>query len=79
MISCQEAVRRLWGYLENDLDAGDRARVDAHLSLCRRCCGEAEFTDALRGLLRSSSRPHLPRDVEGHLVGFLELLDGERR
>ncbi len=79
MISCQEAVRQLWEYLGNDLDAADRAEVDGHLALCRRCCGEAEFTDELRRVLRSSSGPHLPSDVEGHLVGFLESLERDTR
>lgn len=77
MISCQEAVRRLWEYLDNDLDTGDRLLVERHLTLCRRCCGEAEFTDALREMLRSSAGPHLPADVEGHMVGFLRSLEGE--
>ncbi len=79
MISCQEAVRQLWEYLENDVDAAQRADIDGHLALCRRCCGEAEFTDELRRMLRSSSDPHLPPEVEGHLVGFLELLEGDAR
>ncbi len=79
MISCQEAVRRLWEYLENDLDAGEREDVDGHLALCRRCCGEAEFTAELGQMLRSSSSPHLPHEVEAHLVGFLQSLEEEDR
>ncbi|HWI02922.1 MAG TPA: zf-HC2 domain-containing protein [Acidimicrobiales bacterium] len=77
MISCQEAVRKLWEYLENDVDAAQRADLDGHLALCRRCCGEAEFTDELRQMLRSSSGPHLPPGVEGHLVAFLDSFEGE--
>lgn len=79
MISCNEAVRRLWQYLENDLDADDRARVEGHLALCRRCCGEVEFTEALSDLLRSSAGPDIPAPVEQHLVGFLESLETGRR
>lgn len=79
VISCQEAVRQLWEYLDNDLDADHRALVDRHLALCRRCCGEAEFTEALRGMLRSSTGPSLPPQVEGDLVRFLRALEGEMR
>jgi anti-sigma factor (TIGR02949 family) len=77
MISCDEAVRRLWEYLDEDLDTHEHAQVADHLSLCRRCCGEAEFTDALQGVLRSARGPDLPPDTEAHLIGFLDELERE--
>lgn len=77
MISCTEAVRQLWEYPEQDLDANDRARVEQHLTFCKRCCGEVEFAEALRGFLRSTPRPSLPAEVETRLVGFLDTLDQE--
>lgn len=78
MISCSEAVRRLWEYLEQDLGLGDREQVERHLAFCRRCCGEVEFAEALRELLQSATGPYLPRDVEGRLTGFLDELERER-
>ena len=77
MISCNEAVRQLWEYLDYELDAEDRTRVEGHLALCRRCCGEAEFTAALRELLRASAGPDLPVAVERHLLDFLDSLEQE--
>lgn len=77
MISCNEAVRRLWDYLDEQVDAHDRARVEEHLALCRRCCGEAEFTAALRDLLRSTPEPPLPPDVERQLSRFLDRIGKE--
>ena len=77
MISCAEAVRRLWDYLEQDLDAETRAGVETHLAFCRRCCGEVEFAAALRELLGSTASPDLPADVEDRLAGFLAGLDEE--
>lgn len=77
MISCSEAVRRLWDYLENDLDAADRARVDEHLAFCRKCCGEAEFAEALRSFLASAAPPEMPTEVKVRLNGFLDSLGQE--
>ena len=77
MISCDEAVRQLWEYLDGELDPDDRGRVDQHLSLCRRCCGEAEFVAALGDLLRSAASCELPPDVERQLNGFLRTLEQE--
>jgi anti-sigma factor (TIGR02949 family) len=79
VISCAEAVRQLWEYLEQDLDAVDRDLVEEHLAFCRRCCGEVEFAEALRDFLRSAARPYLPADVEGRLVTFLDQLDEDEK
>lgn len=77
MISCSEAVRRLWEYFDDELDAVARGRVDEHLAFCRRCCGEAEFAQELRNMLRTAARPDMPGDVEQRLEGCLrELEDG---
>jgi anti-sigma factor (TIGR02949 family) len=77
MMSCDEAVRRLWAYLEEELDARDAGRVEDHLALCRRCCGEAEFAAALRDVLRCMPIPTIPAEAEARLAGFLETLDKE--
>lgn len=79
MISCAEAVRRLWEYLERDLHPDDRERVEDHLAFCRRCCGELEFADALRGLLQAAARPHIPPEVESRLERVLGSLESEAR
>lgn len=78
MISCAEAVRQLWEYLEQDLNAADREQVEQHLAFCRRCCGEVEFAEALRDFLRSAARPYLPAEVEGRLVSFLDQLEEDK-
>jgi anti-sigma factor (TIGR02949 family) len=48
MIDCTEAVRRMWAYLEHELDAKPVAEFEVHLETCRRCCGELEFSRHLR-------------------------------
>jgi mycothiol system anti-sigma-R factor len=75
MISCSEAVRRLWEYLDDNLSEVDRKAVEEHLSLCRRCCGELEFAEELRRFLQSSAREQIPADVRARLhktLGELE-------
>ena len=48
MIDCAEAVRRMWAYLEHELDAKPVAEFEVHLETCQRCCGELEFSRHLR-------------------------------
>jgi mycothiol system anti-sigma-R factor len=75
MISCSDAVRRLWEYLEDALDEAERARVEEHLSLCRRCCGEVEFAQELRGFLSEHAREEVPAEVRTRLTAYLEELE----
>ncbi|MFC9915204.1 anti-sigma factor family protein [Streptomyces sp. NPDC059862] len=74
MITCSEAVRKLWEYLDAALDQADREGVEEHLSLCRRCCGELEFAVELRRLLRGPAREDIPADVLRRLNQILEEL-----
>lgn len=60
MISCEEAVRRLWEHLDLPTTPEQRALLDGHLALCRRCCGEAEFAVELRGVLQRLPAEELP-------------------
>jgi hypothetical protein len=75
MISCTEAVDRLWAYLDDTVDAAERALVEEHLLRCRRCCGELEFARVLRRVLARSAEVDLPADVLRRLNQTLEELD----
>jgi anti-sigma factor (TIGR02949 family) len=75
MISCQEAVRRLWEYLDGTLGEADHAAIEQHLSFCRRCCGEAEFAEELRKFLRAAADVELPDDVRTRLAATLDELE----
>ncbi len=63
MISCEEAVRQLWRYVELAPTPEEAASLEAHLVLCRRCCGEAGFADELRGVLSGQPDAALPADA----------------
>ncbi len=76
MISCSDAVRQLWEYLEDELTDGDREKVDEHLGACLRCCGEAEFANELRKVLAAHGQDDLlPDDVRQRLLDSLRSLE----
>jgi mycothiol system anti-sigma-R factor len=73
MISCSDAVRELWRYLDGELPAGARAEVDEHLAACLRCCGEVEFADELRRFLAAHGDDEaIPDDVRARLLSTLD-------
>lgn len=75
MISCTEAVKQLWEYLDGTVDEADRALIDEHLSRCRRCCGELELARELRQVLAKSAQVDLPADVLRRLNQTLQEFD----
>ena len=72
MITCAEAVERLWEYLDGTLAVEDKAALEEHLGFCRICCGEVEFAKELRGFLARSASEQLPDDVRARLMATLD-------
>lgn len=74
MISCTDAVRQLWDYLDGAVDEADRHAIEEHLDVCKRCCGEVEFATELRGFLATHAYEELPGETKTRLNNFLEQL-----
>lgn len=75
MITCADAVKELWEFLDRALAPDDEAAVDEHLAFCRRCCGELEFAQELRAMLGTKTGNQLPSDVHDRLTQFVDQLD----
>jgi mycothiol system anti-sigma-R factor len=75
MITCAEAVERLWSYLDGTLTGDDKASLEQHLGFCRVCCGEVEFAKELRGFLARSAAEELPADVRARLIASLDEIE----
>ena len=71
-ITCSEAVRQLWDYLDRVISVEDRERIEEHLSFCRTCCGELEFAKELRHFLVSAEAHEIPADVKERLDRFVQ-------
>jgi anti-sigma factor RsiW len=74
LIPCSEAVRQLWDYLDGTVPEVEQERVEAHLAFCRRCCGELEFVEHLRGILAAQAADEGPSPVVRRLEHFIEEL-----
>jgi mycothiol system anti-sigma-R factor len=72
MITCAEAVRQLWEYLDGSIDESQREAIEEHLSVCRRCCGEVEFAEELRRFLAAHAAADMPDDVRLRLTWALD-------
>jgi anti-sigma factor RsiW len=77
-LSCSDVLARLSDYVDGELGADERARVEDHL---RGCDGCARFGGAFRATVRAL-REHLgaPREVPGDVADRLRrALDDEPR
>lgn len=75
MITCSEAVRQLWDYLDGAVGESQRASIEEHLSFCRHCCGEVEFAEELRAFLAGNAREEIPAEVHARLLATLDALE----
>jgi len=74
MITCSQATRQLWEYLDATADEATRDAIEEHLARCRVCCGELEFARELRRFLASSAHDEVPDGVLRRLNETLEEL-----
>ena len=79
LISCRDAVRELWRYLDEELKAVDHERVEEHLDRCVHCCGELEFVRQMQKVLRSQQELDIPADVQQRLEGLIDELTHPER
>lgn len=77
MISCTDAVRQLWDFVENDLEVGEREKMEEHLAFCRRCCGEVEFAEELRSFMAAHRTVDVPAPVLDRFEKLIDSLDSQ--
>jgi mycothiol system anti-sigma-R factor len=51
-MTCEEAVKRLYEYLDHELDNTTITQVEKHLDLCRMCCDHMEFEKRMKKLVQ---------------------------
>jgi anti-sigma factor (TIGR02949 family) len=52
-LTCEQAVRQFFAYLDRALSGEDVEAIEAHLSACLDCCEKLEFSRKLDGFVKS--------------------------
>lgn len=76
-LACAEAVERLWELLDADQPVHDDARLSTHLAWCLRCCGELEFAEHLRAMLRDRGKVEIPAGARSRLEAVIDDLSDD--
>jgi len=74
-MTCKEAVRHLYPFLDRVLDGRKNRAVRRHLDRCRACCTKFEFERALKALLREKAREgEVPPSLRQRIAGLIGVL-----
>lgn len=73
MLTCQEALERLYEFLDGELSIQEMESVEAHFHVCSRCYPVLQFESAfLEVLERVRSRERCPSELRSRLMLALE-------
>jgi mycothiol system anti-sigma-R factor len=77
-MTCEEATKQLYEYLDNELEEGDYSKIKKHLEVCQKCCEKFEFEQVLKKVVRDRVRIHrVPQSVRENIVKQLSEMHEE--
>lgn len=68
---CEEAVARLYTYLDGEMGADELRSVEAHLAHCSPCLEAFDFEAELRRVVHSKCAETMPTDLRDKLLGMI--------
>jgi anti-sigma factor RsiW len=68
-LTCRELVELVTGYLEGALDAGERARFEAHIDACPHCTAYLEQMRLTLVVVGELAHDELSDEMERELLG----------
>ncbi|MGH7482689.1 MAG: mycothiol system anti-sigma-R factor [Longimicrobiales bacterium] len=76
MVRCEEALARLWEFLDGELPTQDEEAVKKHLDICSQCYPQYDFQRAYFEFTRRvRDREHAPSSLRRRL--FEKILEQE--
>lgn len=71
-IDCEEALRRLFDYLDAELSGEPQREVEHHLARCRSCFSRLEFEKRLKAYTADLGHEPVSRDLEQRIRALLD-------
>jgi mycothiol system anti-sigma-R factor len=71
-IDCEEALHRLFEYLDAELAPGPRGEMEQHLERCRSCFSRVEFERRLKAYTAELGCEEPPPELESRIRKVLD-------
>jgi mycothiol system anti-sigma-R factor len=75
-MTCEEAVNKLYEYLDHELDQTTVEQLDKHLDICKSCCDRFELEKRVKSLIQEKcidqKAPQFLKDKIRSKLRFLE-------
>ena len=73
-IDCEEALKRLFEYIDDELDGHKHKEMDDHLSKCLSCYSRHEFEQKLRQHLKQATGEQAPDGLHEKIANLIRKL-----
>ena len=71
-ITCNEAMSKLYDYLDSELDDITEEEIDRHVHDCRECFSRMDFEKRLRAKVQNLDETQTPPDVQDRLMALVK-------
>jgi mycothiol system anti-sigma-R factor len=78
-ISCEEALERVFEYLDRALEEAEYCDIEDHLSVCRSCYSRVEFERRLKDHLHELGTEKVPAALEEKVLEIVQRYPGKSR
>ncbi|MGW8247778.1 MAG: anti-sigma factor family protein [Acidiferrobacterales bacterium] len=66
-LECDEAIRMVLEYLDNELGNHDHDALEAHIHKCRACYTRVEFEKRLKGMVQEAPEVSAPDSLKSKI------------
>jgi mycothiol system anti-sigma-R factor len=75
-MTCEEAVKKLYEYIDKELDQDAMRQIDKHLEICHMCCDHFEFEKRMKSLVQENCfQNKAPKYLKSKIVDDLNTLE----
>jgi anti-sigma factor (TIGR02949 family) len=73
-IDCEEALSRLFEFIDHELNPVHNHEMDEHMSRCRSCYSRLEFEKRLREHLKGATQEKAPDELHNKVKNLIKKL-----
>lgn len=70
-VDCNQALERLYTFLDGELDDARRADISEHLDKCAPCLGLSDFERDLRHVVAQSCLEEVPEELRARIAAVI--------